>query len=168
MQLTRWESVSYFTQIYCFQLAFQYQTLCFLIEQVFSLSVYTILAMQYPETLQSTVPPPGGRKVPLFPSAHGGNPRWSSAGKGERAERSPFQVQMLKQLYWLLHIQVWYLTSSHSSSVPGSNCSRSALNKLKRLKRSAIAVIEVTCVPTSSLKQTFWLKQIWRNHHLPC
>lgn len=42
---------------------------------------------------------------------------------------------------------------SHLSSVPWSNCSRSALNKLKRLKYSAIAVMEVMCVPTWSLKQ---------------
>lgn len=37
---------------------------------------------------------------------------------------------------------------SHLSSVPWSNCSRSALNKLKRLKYSAIAEMEVMCVST--------------------
>lgn len=110
----------------------------------------------------------GGRRVPLFPSACREDPQQVNADKYEWRERSPFQALTVNWLWWLLHVQVWYQTSSHSSSVLCSNCSRSALNKWKRLKCSAIAVMEVTCVPTWSLKQTFWLKQIWRNHHLPC
>lgn len=65
--------------------------LCSLTEQVFSLSVYTILAMQYPETLQSTLLH-GGRQVPLFPFAYGENPQWIKAGKRQFGERSPFQA----------------------------------------------------------------------------
>lgn len=73
VQVMQWETISYFTQTYCIQLTLQYQMHCYLTEQVSSLSVYTILARQYPETLQSLLLP-GDRKVPLFPSVYGENP----------------------------------------------------------------------------------------------